>query len=85
MKVNVAEVRAMEGVLRKSGDMGLIVSSGGFTSDAEREIQVSSKHIEAMNLDRLIGLWETHYDQVNEQGKLLLPLVKVSFLAPVEE
>lgn len=84
-KVTVAEVRALEGVLRKEGDMGLIVSSSGFTGDAEREIQVSSKHIETMDLDRLITLWQSHYEKIREAGKLLLPLVKVYFLAPAEE
>ena len=84
-KVNVGEVRALEGVLRKEGDMGLIVSSGGFTPDAHREIQVSSKHIETMDLDRVITLWQQHYDAIREQGKTLLPLVKVHFLAPTEE
>ena len=68
-KVNVAEVRALEGVLRKEGDMGLIVSSGGFTADAEREIQVSSKHIEAMDLDRVISLWQQHYDLIGNRER----------------
>jgi restriction system protein len=84
-KVVVSEVRALEGVLRKEGDMGLIVSSGGFTSESMREIQISSKHIETMDLDRLITLWQEHYDRLREQGKMLVPLVKVYFLAPPEE
>jgi restriction system protein len=84
-KVNVKDVREMEGLLRKDGDMGLIVSSGGFTSDALQEIRSSSKHIETMDLDRLIQLWSQHYDNIRESGKLLLPLVKLHFLAPTEE
>ncbi|HPD30177.1 MAG TPA: restriction endonuclease [Phycisphaerae bacterium] len=84
-KVTVAEVRALEGVLRKDGDMGLIVSSGGFTSESLREIQISSKHIESMDLDRLITLWQEHYDRIRERGKLILHLVNVFLLAPVEE
>jgi restriction system protein len=84
-KVSGAEVRELVGGLRKEGDMGLIVSSGGFTTDAIREIRGCSKHIESMDLDRLIDLWQEHYDRIREQGKLLLPLVKVFLLAPVEE
>ncbi|MCX6995802.1 MAG: restriction endonuclease [Kiritimatiellaeota bacterium] len=84
-KVDVKEVRELEGLLRKEGDMGLIVSSGGFTSAAMREIQVSSKHIETMDLNRLITLWQEHYDHVREPGVMLLPLVKMFFLAPTEE
>ena len=38
-----------------------------------------------MDLDRVIQLWEEHYDKIRESGKALLPLVKVHFLAPAEE
>jgi restriction system protein len=84
-KVKVGEVRELEALLRKEGDVGLIVSSGGFTAEVEREIRASSKHIETMDLDRLIKLWQQYYDQIREAGKLLLPMVKLFFLAPPEE
>lgn len=84
-KMTVKEVRELEGILRKEGDVGLIVSSSGFTSEVEREIRASTKHIESMDLDRLIRLWEQHYDKVREAGKTLLPLVRLHFLAPAEE
>ncbi|HQB07999.1 MAG TPA: Mrr restriction system protein [Rectinema sp.] len=84
-KMSVKEVRELEGLLRKEGDIGLIVSSGGFTSEVEREIRASIKHIETMDLDRLISLWQQHYGNVSEAGKSLLPLVKLYFLAPAEE
>ena len=38
-KVTVKEVRELEAILRKEGDIGLIVSRSGFTADAEREIR----------------------------------------------
>lgn len=75
----------MEGSLRTEGDIGLIVSSGGYTSEAKREIQSSSKHIETMDLERVITLWQEHYEKLSQAGKALLPLVKVLFLAPAEE
>jgi restriction system protein len=84
-KLTVREVRELEGLLRKEGDIGLIVSSGGFTSEVEREIRASSKHIETMDLDRLINLWQQYYEQVRATGKTLLPLVRLYFLAPPEE
>jgi restriction system protein len=84
-KVSVREVRELEALLRKEGDIGLIVSSGGFTSEVEREIRASSKHIETMDLDRLIKLWQQYYDQIPEAGKLLMSMVKLYFLAPPEE
>ena len=84
-KVSVGEVQKLEGVLKKEGDIGLLVSSGGFSSDAIREIRSSHRHIEAMDLDRLIKLWQENYETVREPGKKLLPLVKLYFLAPTEE
>lgn len=84
-KMTVKEVRELEGLLRKEGDIGLVVSSAGFTGDVEREIRASTKHIEKMDLDRFIRLWEQYYDNIRESGKALLPLVKLHFLAPAEE
>jgi restriction system protein len=84
-KMTVNAIRELVGVLQKNDDIGLIVSSGGFTSDAEREARFANRHIETMDLDRLVTLWEQHYDRVSESGKRLLPLTQVFFLAPVEE
>ncbi|MCI0416462.1 Mrr restriction system protein [bacterium] len=84
-KFTVKDVRELEGLLRKEGDIGLIVSSGGFTSEVEREIRASSKHIEVMDLNRFIQLWQQHYDNLREPAKALLPLIKLYFLAPPEE
>ncbi len=84
-KLAVREVRELEGLLRKEGDIGLIVSSSGLTAEVEREIRASTKHIETMDLNRLIQLWQQHYDTIREPGKALLPLVRLYFLAPTEE
>lgn len=84
-KVTVREVRELEGLLRREGDIGLIVSSGGFTGEVEREIRASTKHIETMDLERLISLWQEHYPNAAEAGKALLPLIRLYFLAPTEE
>lgn len=84
-KVAAKDVRELEGLLRKDGDIGLIVSSGGFSSEAEREIRSSSKHIETMDLQRVLTLWQENYEALSQSGKALLPLVKVFFLAPAEE
>jgi restriction system protein len=84
-KIDVKEVREFQSVLRNESDIGLIVSSGGFTGGAQTEVRLSPKHIEMIDSDRLIDLWEQHYDKIRESGKALLPLVKLSFLAPAEE
>lgn len=50
-----------------------------------RETRSSTRHIEIMDLSRLLDLWQQHYDRIGETGKMLLPLVKVFFLAPPDE
>lgn len=84
-KVTVKEVRELASLLNKEGEMGLIVSSGGFTTDAEVEIRRSTRHIEKMDLNDFIELWEEYYDKMREEDKTYLPLRRVSFLAPPKE
>lgn len=81
-KVTTSEVQQLTGLLTKDGDAGLIVSSGGFTSDAEVEIRRSSKHVEKIDLNDLIEMWDEHYDQIEEKDRRLMPLKRVAFLAP---
>ncbi|MFO5527371.1 MAG: restriction endonuclease [Cuspidothrix sp.] len=40
------------GVLQKDGDVGIFVSTGGFTSDAKNETRSSHTHIELIDFDR---------------------------------
>lgn len=83
-KVAVKDVRELAGLLRQDGEMGLYVSTGGFTAEAEREMRGANKHVEAIDGERLVELWKEHYAKVSEQGKALLPLVPVYFVAPTE-
>lgn len=84
-KVTVKEVRELSSLLIKDGDTGLIVSSEGFTSDAIEEIRRSSRHMEKMDIDDFITLWETYYDNMRQDDKLHLPLSTVHFLTPNED
>lgn len=84
-KTAVDVARQMNGLLRAEGEIGLIVSSGGFTREVEREIRNTSHHLELMDQNRLVDLWERYYDKISEEGRTMLPLVKISFLAPGEE
>jgi restriction system protein len=83
-KVAVGEVRELLSLLTKEGNAGLIVSSGGFTSEAAFEIRRASRHIEKIDLSDLIQMWDDHYDQMEEEDKRLMPLKRVAFLAPPE-
>ena len=81
-KVSVQEMRELSGLLRREGDIGLFVSTGGFTTDAVSEAKTSSRHIEVMDMKRFIDLWKTHYSDLPEEDKALLPLREIMFLAP---
>ncbi len=84
-KMGVKEVRELEGLLRRDGDIGIIVSSGGFSNEVNRELRSATKHIEKIDLARLIHLWQQNYDKLRETGRQLMPLVQVSFLAPQKQ
>jgi restriction system protein len=83
-RVKVQEVRELHGLLKEE-DVGIFVSSGGFTRDAVDEARKTAKHIEVIDLSRFIVLWQQYYDNISESGKSLLPLRKLFFLAPLEE
>lgn len=82
--VSGAEVQALSGALHREGYIGVIVSSGGFSSQAKHEIRNSAKHIEKIDLEEIIDLWKKHYEKLTDEDKGLLPLRRVSFLAPEE-
>lgn len=81
-KATREEIAALRGIIRGDREIGLFVSSGGFTSEAVREARTGGVHIELMNLDRLLKQWVTYYESVPEEDKGLLRLRRVYFLAP---
>lgn len=84
-KMDVKEVRQLAGILHKDTDIGLLVSSSGFTREADREISQASKHLDRIDGERLLELWIQHYDRLSERGKQYLPLIPIHFLAPSED
>lgn len=79
---SVQEVRQLMGLLQKDGDVGMFVSSGGFTPDAKATARGSHVHVELIDLDRLIALWQEFYPKLTDEDKSLLPLVALYFFAP---
>ena len=64
-------------------DVGLFVSTGGFTRDAEREARTQqSRQVTLVNLQRLFELWVEHINRLDEDARDLLPLKPIYFLAP---
>ena len=78
----VQEVRQLMGLLQKDGDVGIFVSSGGFTPDAKVTARSSHVHVELIDLDRFISLWQEFYAKLTDEDKSLLPLIPIFFYAP---
>jgi restriction system protein len=70
------------GLLQKDGDVGIFVSSGGFTSEAKTTARVSHVHVDLIDLDRFISLWQEFYVKLTDEDKSLLPLMAIFFYAP---
>lgn len=83
-RIAVKEVRSFFAVLADS-DIGLFVSAGGFTKDAEDEARHQERRrVMLVDLRRLFDLWVEHYAKIPEEHRRLLPLRPVYFLVPPE-
>lgn len=81
---SVQEVRQLMGLLQKEGNVGIFVSTGGFSPDARAAARSSHVHVELIDLHRFIGFWVEFYPKLSDSDKSLLPLRPVYFLATEE-
>ena len=80
----VQEIRQLIGLLQKDGDVGLFVSTYGFSPDAKATARNSHVHVELIDLQRLVSLWQEFYPKLTDEDKNRLPLLPIFFLAPSE-
>ena len=81
-RLSVHEVRSFMAVLG-DGDVGVFISTGGFTKDAETEARKQEKRrVMLLDLKRFFDLWVTHYNDIPDAPQRLLPLRPVYYLAP---
>lgn len=78
----VQEIRQLMGLLQKDGDVGMFVSSAGFTPDSKTTARTSHVHVELVDLDRFITLWQEFYPKLADEDKGQLPLMPIYFYAP---
>ena len=74
------ELRELKGLLNE-GEIGVFVSSGGFSSTGKRFATTTDKHIELIDMDRFIDLWRENYDKMSDEDRALLPLKRIAFYA----
>ncbi|MDR7468446.1 MAG: restriction endonuclease [Armatimonadota bacterium] len=80
-KISVEGLRAFMAVLGNE-DIGLFISTGGFTKDAEQEARSQpTRRITLLDLEKLFDLWVQYYKNVPEEGRRILPLKPVYYLA----
>jgi restriction system protein len=78
--VPVDDIRSLTGLLNKDGDIGLFVTSGTFTSEAERSARESHRHIKLLDINNFIQLWQDFYGKLTDDDKNMLPLHSIYFL-----
>lgn len=79
---NVSTLRSFMALLGDD-DVGLFVSTGGFTRDAEEEARTQqNRQVTLISLQKLYELWVVHFKKLKEEAKDLFPLKPIYFLAP---
>lgn len=78
--ISVDVIRSLMGVLNKEGEVGMIVTSGSFTTEAVREARHARRHLRLIDLNELISLWETFYGKMPYEDRALLPITPIYFL-----
>ena len=82
--ISVDEIRALIGLLNKEGDIGLFVTSGRFTTDAERFARDTHIHVKLIDGDTFIALWKEFYSKLSDEEKSLMPLRPIYFLGTTD-
>ena len=79
-KANSQEVQQLKGTLA-GNDIGVFISLAGFTPDAKTISRTSNPHIELIDLNRFIELWQEFYCKMNDEDKALMQIMPVYFIA----
>lgn len=79
-KTDAKTLRAFMSVLHE-GDVGLFVTLGGFTPDAESEARGEARRITLIGDLQLFELWSRYYHDIPEEDRRRLPVKFVPFLA----
>ena len=81
-KSTADDMRSFLAVLGEQ-DSGLFVSTGGFTSEAQREVRAQEKRrVVLVDDTRLVELWIEHYSRLDDEARQRLPLRPIYFLSP---
>ncbi|MBS1509558.1 MAG: restriction endonuclease [Bacteroidetes bacterium] len=82
--ISADAIPSLKGLINSGEEVGLFVTSGRFSNEAERFAREANVHIKLINGEELIGLWQEFYDKMNDEDKNLLPLHPIYFLGSNE-
>ena len=82
--ISVKDIRSLTGLINKDGEIGLFVTSGKFSNEAERFARESHIHIKLIDFIEFISLWKQFYAKLTDEEKNMLPLHPIYFLGTNE-
>lgn len=74
------DIQRLAGTMKRSSDVGLFCTPGGFSSHAVIEARSADKHIELIHFERFVSLWQEYYSKMTDEDKNMLPLHPIYFL-----
>lgn len=80
-KTSAMTLRAFVSTLH-GDDIGLFITLGGFTRDAEVEARNEIRRVRLIDATDFFRLWAQHYDDIPDADKRRLPISFVPFLVP---
>jgi restriction system protein len=78
------QIQKLAGTLKRNTDVGIFVTSGSFSKPARKEARESREHIELIDFERMMDLWQQYYTKLSDEQKNLLPLHPIYFLGSNE-
>lgn len=82
--VPVDDIRSLKGLVNRDTEIGLFVTSGRFTSEAERFARETDVHLKLIKAEDFIKLWQEYYGKLKDEEKNMLPLHPIYFLGSNE-
>lgn len=77
-------IRSLKGLVNGGEEVGMFVTSGKFSNEAERFAREANVHIKLIDGEEFISLWQEFYNEMNDDDKYLLPLHPIYFLGSNE-
>lgn len=78
-KQRTGDIQRLAGTMKRSTDVGIFVTSGGFSTYAIFEARSADKHIELIHFERFVDLWQQYYQKMTDEDKNMLPLHPIYF------